>query len=121
RLTAPRVLELALSETAPQQVVGASAVIRGRDGHICGEGTIIDDRLLAGLRIARVGLTGPVTRWLAAPTDGSNETTVEIGQTGEGEQELPISVVDRGSEIQSLRFFVNPQIVMQEGEVVGVA
>jgi uncharacterized protein len=81
-----------------------------------GKGVIIDDRTIAGKRIGKVALMEYTDKWNCI---ASNEEKLSITfDDNSNEIEHPISVVDFGSSIDILKFYVHPDINLEKGEVV---
>ena len=117
RISDPRVMELTVNEDAPRSIVGQSISIKTHDGKKIGSGIAIDDRITTGNRIAKVALFEQTANWNYIANE-PNKTVIEIQTPEEEPHDIPISVVDVGSTISLLKFFVHPDIKLQRGEIV---
>ena len=117
RISDPRVMELTINEDAPRNIVGQSISIKTRDGKKIGSAIVIDDRVVAGNRIAKVALFEQTPNWTYLANE-PKKTIIEIQEPDPTQQENPISVVDVGSTISFLKFFIHPDMALQRGEIV---
>ena len=117
RISDPRVMELNINADAPRNIVGQSVTIKTQGDKRIGSGIAIDDRTVAGNRIAKVAIFEQTSDWNYVASE-PEKTVIEIQPQSSQSQDIPISVVDVGSTIPSLKFFVHPDIVLQKGEIV---
>ncbi len=117
RISDPRVMELHINADAPRNIVGQSITIKTQDDKRIGSGVAIDDRTVAGNRIAKVAIFEQTSDWNYVASE-PEKTIIDIQPQSSQSQDVPISVVDVGSTIPSLKFFVHPDIVLQKGEIV---
>ncbi len=117
RISDPRVMELTISGDAPRNIVGQSIIIKTREGKKIGAAIAIDDRTVAGNRIAKVAIFEQTSDWNYVANE-PDKTVIEIQEQTSKPLDAPISVVDVGSTIPSLKFFVHPDITLQRGEIV---
>jgi hypothetical protein len=114
---APRLIELELTESAPEQALGRMVSFLDGDQELY-RGTVVDDRSVAGLRVASVVLGGAFPSGAAvrlAPTIRfvPAEHTVPDG-------EVPIGIVCAGTTTVELHVNVNPDRSLSEGRLLGV-
>jgi hypothetical protein len=122
-VVSPKVIEARIRFDAPQDIVGARFRIVTRDDRECAHGVVLDDRIMAKCRIAKLAIVQQSSAWhmLSADEEGNGQTSLLLAPSQDGAPAVhPISVVDRGSDITNLRFYVNPQVNLQEGEVLWV-
>jgi len=117
RISEPRVMELTINGDAPRNIVGQSIIIKTREGKKIGSAIAIDDRIMTGNRIAKVAIFEQTSDWNYVANE-PDKTIIEIQAQTSKPQDTPISVVDIGSTIPSLKFFVHPDIILQRGEIV---
>jgi hypothetical protein len=117
RISDPRVMELNINADAPRNIVGQSITIKTQDDKRIGSGIAIDDRTVAGNRIAKVAIFEQTSDWNYVASE-PEKTVIDIQSQSSQPQDIPISVVDVGSTIPSLKFFVHPDILLQKGEIV---
>ncbi|MCT8335777.1 DUF87 domain-containing protein [Leptospira sp. 85282-16] len=80
---------------------------------------VLDDRIIANRRLARC----KIIKFIANETSLSdkNNYPIEIEITKKKSDEKPISVVDVGTNISNLSFLLNPDHLMEEGELVSLS
>jgi len=118
RLISPRIAEVKFAFDVPTGLVGRKAEIQTRLGATAASGVVIDDRIVAGSRIGRLGLTAFYDSWQNISELSGGSLAVEILNEQSNDTTCPVSVVDAGSDIANLVFYVHPDIKMQEGEVL---
>jgi uncharacterized protein len=120
--SSPRTVECTVPASAPVLQPGSMARIRVPSGRIAAQGQVVDDRVLDGVRIVRVGVTSLQDGWgeIADATNAGVPRRVEIEPLEEASAMTPAGVVDPGSTIGSLRVLVNPDTDLVDGEVLGV-
>lgn len=117
-ITSPRIIEVKVRSDAPRRLVGRPVNVTCGSYGVCARATVIDDRVMSRLRIARLAITDTTDQWPHLSDDSlASPGAVYLAAENE-ETAIPVSVVDRGSDIGSLRFYTNPVISLQEGEVV---
>lgn len=117
RISDPRVMELNINADAPRNIVGQSVTIKTQGDKRIGIGVAIDDRTVAGNRIAKVAIFEQTSDWNYVASE-PEKTVIDIQPQSSQPQDIPISVVDVGSTIPSLKFYVHPDILLQKGEIV---
>ena len=67
---------------------------------------------------AKLGITQTTKDWSKLSKENpSNEAYISICNV-DSENNIPISVVDSGTDITNLKFYLNPELELLEGEVV---
>lgn len=117
RISDPRVMELNINADAPRNIVGQTIAIKTQAGKRIGSAIAIDDRTVAGNRIAKIAVFEQTSDWNYVASE-PEKTVIDIQPPPVNPQDIPISVVDVGSTIPSLKFFVHPDILLQKGEIV---
>ena len=119
RLVSPRIADARLSAELPIKIVGSQLQIT-KDGTVVGDAVIIDDRFVAGHRIARLAITAIQDKWNLVSDESPSEICLAFLNEGVPQKlsEAPVSVADVGSEIGKLVFHVHPDLHLQSGEVV---
>lgn len=119
RLVSPRIAEATLNAELPNKIVGSQLQIT-KDGTAVGEAVIIDDRSVAGRRIARLAITTIQDQWTIVSNESTSKISLRFLNEGVHHElvEVPVSVADVGSEIGKLVFQVHPDSNFQSGEVV---
>lgn len=112
----PRLVDVEVVAGAPRSLVGMGVqLISGPE--TLGSGVIIDDRIVLGRRLCRVGITGTGDKWPGlADIDGP--TRVVRSDPMADTANLPVSAVDSGSRVGQLQFLVHPDFSLQTGEVL---
>lgn len=118
RVISPRVVEASMSADAPMAIVGLDASLKTRDGHVAARAVVIDDRIIVGGRVSRLAITSTSDYWRQVGSAGGDTTEVQILDPIADNSDRPISIVDAGSEIGKLVFFVHPELELQSGEVL---
>jgi Helicase HerA, central domain len=117
----PGICVLSLTSKAPALVTGSVLELRQANTSV-GVGLVLDDRPVAGKRIARMSVVAKSFQVNRIVDNEESPVSVYTDSTkldfGEG---APISVVDSGTELGKLCFLVPPSLQMKEGEVVWVA
>ncbi len=116
----PRIAEIRVISTAPRDLIGKHTLIVSAAGTVCAHATVIDDRVMSHVRVATVAVTEEMDAWGSLAMETEKEVVLKLAPLPEITQEMPISFVDRGSDIGHLCFYLNPQVAMQEGEVIWV-
>ncbi len=123
KMVHPRIAEILVGPGAERSLIGRRGQIFGRDSEPAGSITIIDDRVMDGIRIARAAITSTSSRSHSSLEAAAQRARVELlddESLVQPEQSPPISVVEAGSDITNLRFVLNPDVEMEEGELVCV-
>lgn len=118
RVISPRVAEALMAMDAPMVIVGRDVSLKTRDGHVAADAVVIDDRIIAGGRRSRLAITSTTDHWRQVGSVGGDRTEVHILDLPVDDSGRPISIVDAGSEIGKLVFFVHPELELQAGEVL---
>lgn len=128
----PGVAEVIIPVDFEDNLISKKVQIFSSDKSVVGEGVFIDERIISGSRIGKIVITDMHDNWknIANNLGKDNsiklvkkeEPIVEESETGEFkiENETPVSVVDKGTTIDGLIFFLNPSFKMQEGEITFV-
>lgn len=116
KLIDPKVAEVILPMEFPDKLIGTSVEIISTDKEKIGEGIIIDERIISGSRVSKVAITSTSNNWkkLSNTTKGKGEIKLLNDKKNDGNA---ISVVDKGTTINQLVFFLNPSINLEEGEI----
>ena len=121
--SSPRTVECEMPASTPHLRPGSRARIRVRSGKIASEGQVVDDRVLQGVRIVRLGVTTFSPAWgEIADASVNMPQKIEIEPLSEVDDAdtAPTGVVDPGSSIGSLRVLVNPDADLVNGEILAV-
>ena len=112
---------LSLNSKVSALVTGAVLELRQSD-HVLGKGTVLDDRPVAGKRIARMSIfaNSPEINRIVDNAEHPIYAYAEA-YSPKYEEGAPVSVVDSGTELGKLCFLVPPSLEMKEGEVVWVS
>lgn len=84
------------------------------------DGTLIDDRIIANTRIGKVVICVYHSEENIFSDEGLHPITIEKNSKTEEDKTLSISIVDTGSMIGKVQFFINPTLPLESGEVVWV-
>lgn len=119
RILDPRVIEVKLNMECPNHIVGHNIQLEKEDGTKIAEGFVIDDRIISGNRIAKIATTSVTSQWnyIAQHPDRTVFSIQSINQP-EKKEDVPISVVDVGSTIGSIKFSIHPDFQFKKGEIV---
>lgn len=114
---APRVIELELTESAPEQVLGRAVSFFDGDKELY-RGTVIDQRSVAGLRVASVVLTSEPASVATARLD----PTIRFAAIDEAllDVDVPVGLVCAGTTTVELHVNVNPDRPLSEGRLLAV-
>lgn len=121
--SSPRTVECEVPVSAPSLSPGSTARIHSPSGQVAAEGVVVDDRILDGVRIARLGLTSFGEGWndMAKQRHLGLQRRVEIHPLhDQGTKMRPVGLVGPGSTIGDLRVPVNPDLALVEGELLAV-
>lgn len=118
RVISPGVAEALMSVDAPALIVGHDVEIKTRAGHVAARAVAVDDRIIAGGRMARLAITSTSDHWRQIGRAGGDPAEVHVLELTDDRPNKPISIVDAGSEIGKLAFFVHPALQLQAGEVL---
>ena len=120
--SSPRTVKCEVPASAPALQPGSTARIRVPSGRIAAKGQVVDDRVLDGVRVVRLGVTHLGDGWgeIADAARADSPRRVEIEPLEETSSTTPTGVVDPGSTIGILRVLVNPDTDLVEGEVLAV-
>lgn len=120
-LVSPRIAEVRLPAEFPIESVGLEVELVAHEGGRAALGVILDDRIVSGVRLGRVGLTSFLPAWQKVVEAGPIRPSVQLtGNRVEGD-ECPLSIVDAGSTIGHAVFLVHPDMKLQAGEVVAAS
>ncbi len=119
RVSDPRIVEVRLNEDAPSQIVGCTVELRTHNGNRVAEAIVIDDRIVAGNRIAKIATTAITSQWkyLAQQPEKMVFTVQKVREVDDREN-VPVSVVDVGTHIGAIKFYIHPDIPLKKGEIV---
>jgi len=101
---------------------GARTTLHAGDGALVAHAMVIDDRVLPHARYVKMAVTATTEAWpLLARESGAAAPHIRISpEPNDPDSAPPVGVVDRGTEISSLRLFVNPLRDLEKGEVLRV-
>lgn len=120
-IISPRVAEVSLSPEVKMDFVRQVITLRNAEHKPVASGVIIDDRVVTGKRIGRVAITNTERDWPSVGGVGHGEITMELtGKTRASDDDLPISVIDDGTEIGKIVFYIHPNQQLESGEVLWV-
>ncbi len=117
-LISPRIAVARIAFDAPSNLVGRKAIIKSRAGGTVATAVVIDDRLLAGNRIGRLGITSFGNDWQSLGNKSGGSLTAEILVTDTDQATRPIGSVESGSTIGSMVFHAHPDVHLRAGHVV---
>jgi hypothetical protein len=101
--------------------IGNTIVFHDKKNRKIANGTIIDDRIVANRRIAKVVITCYKNEENTFSNESLQPITMEQDNSiNEDPKNLPISIVDTGSMIAKVQFFINPMLPLESGELVWV-
>lgn len=123
KFISPRVGEVEISPKINKKLVSRSMSLMKNDSVIA-DGVIFDDRIIAGKRIGKVAFGNLDDARSAIADENYESIKISINEEAEDlkkKENVPISVVDAGTEIGILSFYVHPDINLQEGEVIWVS
>ncbi len=119
RVEFPRVVEIKLRKDCPDQIVGKSIDLSTSAGEQVATAVVIDDRVMAGNRIAKIATTAITSHWNYVAQQPEKMGFSITGNRFLGpNEEVPISVVDIGSTIGNIIFYIHPDFPLRKGEVV---
>jgi len=119
RVADPRVVEIKLHKDCPNQIVGQKISLSTHEGEIIAEAIVLDDRIIAGDRIAKIATTALTPKWnYIAQQPDKMVLTISDNRQIDPESDTPISVIDAGSNIGSIKFFIHPDFSLRKGEIV---
>jgi len=120
KLIDPKVAEVLLPTEFPDSLIGKEvAIFSSNDKEKLGEGVFIDERVVSGSRIAKVVVTLMTDQWKKISDTSKGKSIIQLVNSKDCPQkENPISVVDKGTTIDNLIFFLNPHIKLGEGEII---
>lgn len=118
KLIDPRVAEVLLPTDFATELIGKEVTIHSSDREKIGEGVFIDERIISGSRIGKVVVTLTTDKWKRISDTSKGRSIIQLADTKENpEKEKAISVVDKGTTIDNLIFYLNPIIKLQDGEI----
>jgi hypothetical protein len=121
KLIDPRVAEVLLPTDFSENLIGKEVQILSSDKEKIGDGVFIDERIVSGSRIGKVAVTSTTEKWKKISDTSRGRNLIQLSDTKEiSKKEIPISVVDKGTTIDNLVFFLHPSIKLQEGEITYV-
>jgi hypothetical protein len=122
RVINPDVYIASIPTTIKTSVIGYQAKLSAFDKNEAAIGVVIDDRIVSGQRLAKIAVIENTehTYSIGEATDTPSlvEYTPKIIASPNNFD--PVSVVDVGTTIEILKFFINPKIGLQEGQVLWV-
>lgn len=98
--------------------IGSSASICDKAGACIAEGVLIDDRIVANTRIGKVKIKKVFTKESDFSDEAKYPITVRLSDI-QNDEEI-VSVVDVGTSIGKVQFYINPNIQLEGGELVWV-
>lgn len=117
----PRIAEVSLSTELPSQIIGRVVAIMTPEGVLASKAVIIDDRIIYGQRVGRVAIIQEKEGWRDIGTLSKGNVRIDVtDEIFEIDGSSPISVVDSGTEIGKLVFYINPNQQLEAGEVLWV-
>ncbi len=119
-ITSPRVAEVTLFSGLQTQITGRIVNINLRGRGNAAEAVIVDDRVVAGVRVGRLALTKTHDSWRDVGSPDGVEATISFSEATSADGQTAVSIVDAGSDIGKLVFHVNPDRALQAGEVLCV-
>ena len=89
---------------------------------VIGSGVLIDDRLITGRRIGKLSLIEKQKNFNKISAENSQALTIKASDSKRNNENegIPISTVDKGTELGKLSFYINPSQKLSEGEIVWV-
>ena len=89
---------------------------------VIGSGILIDDRLITGRRIGKLSLIEKQKNFNKISAENSQTLTIRASNSKRNNENegIPISTVDKGTELGKLSFYINPSQKLSEGEIVWV-
>jgi hypothetical protein len=119
RVADPRVVEITLHKDCPNQIVGQIIGLSTLEGEKIAEAIVIDDRVIAGNRIAKIATSAITPNWnYVAQEPDKMVFSIRDNRPIDSDIDLPISVVDVGSNIAFIKFFIHPDFQLRKGEIV---
>lgn len=119
KLIDPRVAEVLLPTDFANGLIGREVTIHATDKEKIGDGVFIDERIISGSRIGKVVVTATTEKWKSISDTSKGKSFIQLASENPN-KEKAISVVDKGSTIDNLIFYLNPSIKLQEGEITYV-
>lgn len=116
KLIDPRVAEVLLPTDFANDLIGREVTIHSTDKEKIGDGVFIDERIISGSRIGKVVVTATTEKWKRISDTTKGKSIVQLASENPN-KESAISVVDKGTTIDNLIFYLNPSIKLQEGEI----
>jgi hypothetical protein len=119
KVVSPRIADVEFASELPTSLVGRIVDVRGTKGELFANAVVIDDRVLADRRLGRLAITRMEDAWQDVGSSPGGSITVDLTESiSETDGSLPVSVVDSGSEIGKMVFYVHPDQELQAGEVL---
>lgn len=115
----PRLAEAELTSDAPAVVAGREVRIVGAKGESWATATIIDDRILSGVRRIRLGITATTDSWKQLAFHPTTRAAI-VFVNGQEPPETLVSAVEKGSHIGALKAHVDPAVALSDGEILWV-
>lgn len=120
KIISPLVAEVNLRPNVGSELIGKNIRFVLPNGKEIGKGIVIDDHIVYGKRVARIGITSTEQEWKSIGDEDQKSIGIDLIENQPEGNQLSISVVDEGSEIGIMVFHINPNQVLQEGEVLWV-
>lgn len=117
RFSSPRAIVCELNAELPLLPPGASIAIGATDCDLA-TASIVDDRVLNGRRFVRAAITTAGSEWARLARASAGRIRVRVISPESSSR--PVAIVGMGSSIGDLKFLVNPDADLVEGEVVAV-
>ena len=121
RLIDPNVAEVSLPTEFEENVVGRQVEIRSSSQKKIGTGIFLEERIISGSRIGKIAIVETYEGWKEIAETSNGKSTIKLVPADSNAQtNIPISVVDKGTTIDQLVFYVHPSIKLEEGEITFV-
>jgi hypothetical protein len=115
----PGVCVVAIASKVSTLTAGIMLELR-QGNEVAARGLVLDDRAVAGSRIARVAIAHDAETNRFVNNKEHPVYAYKLSEVQDFEEGAPVSVVDAGTELGKLCFMVPPSLQMKEGEVVWV-
>jgi hypothetical protein len=122
RIINPDVLIATVPTSLPNSMIGCYAHISAFNNRSAGKGIVIDDRIISGQRISKIAVVShnENANLFGEPSDVEHQVEYQSERVVPTEDLDPVSVVDVGTTIEVLEFYINPKVGLQEGQVLWV-
>jgi uncharacterized protein len=120
KLIDPKIVEVLLPIEFSDSLVGKGVEILASDKMTIGNGIFIDERIVSGSRVGKVAVTSITEKWKMISDTSKGPCSIKLREEHIDDSKKAISVVDKGTTIDQLVFYLHPNISLQEGEIVYV-